>query len=49
MEPAGLGGALGDDLAAAHDVQPRGTQPDRLDRVARLQDDEVGLAARLQP
>ena len=49
MEPGGLGGALGDHLAAAHDVQPRGPQPDRLDRIARLQDDEVGVAARLQP
>ena len=36
MELGGLGGALGDDLAAAHGVQPRGPQPDRLDRIARL-------------
>ena len=28
--------------------EPRRPQPDRLDRVARLQHDEVGVAARLE-
>src|SRR6185312_17457478 len=49
MQPRLLRRVLGDHLAAAHDLQPRRPQADRLDRVARLQNDEVGVAAGLEP
>ena len=43
------GRVLGDHLSAAHDMEPRRAQANRLDRVARLQHDEVGVAAGLEP
>ena len=39
----------GDHAAAAHDAEPLGAQPHRLDRVGGLQHHEIGVRADMQP